>query len=33
MQAFLFDLKAKKGEVIYIYLNDEDNLQSFDKKY
>jgi hypothetical protein len=24
------DLKAK---VIYIYLNDEDNLQSFDKKY
>jgi deoxyribodipyrimidine photolyase-related protein len=31
MQAFYLDLKAKKHEVIYIYLNDEDNLQSFDK--
>jgi deoxyribodipyrimidine photolyase-related protein len=32
MQAFIW-FKAKKHEVIYIYLNDEDNLQSFDKKY
>lgn len=31
MQAFYLDLKSKKHEVIYIYLNDEDNLQSFDK--
>jgi deoxyribodipyrimidine photolyase-related protein len=28
----LFGFKAK-SKVIYIYLNDEDNLQSFDKKY
>jgi deoxyribodipyrimidine photolyase-related protein len=28
--SFLFDL-AKKHEVIYIYLNDEDNLQSLIK--
>jgi hypothetical protein len=32
MQAFIW-FKSQKGEVIYIYLNDEDNLQSFDKKY
>lgn len=31
MQAFHLDLKSKKHQVIYIYLNDEDNLQSFDK--
>jgi deoxyribodipyrimidine photolyase-related protein len=27
----LFGFKSQKHEVIYIYLNDEDNLQSFDK--
>ncbi|MFT7334583.1 MAG: deoxyribodipyrimidine photolyase-related protein [Porticoccaceae bacterium] len=31
MQAFAADLNVKKHNVIYIYLNDEDNLQSFDK--
>ena len=31
MQAFYADLKAKKHQVIYIYLNEADNLQSFDK--
>jgi deoxyribodipyrimidine photolyase-related protein len=31
MQAFYNDLKAKNHQAIYIYLNDEDNLQSFDK--
>jgi deoxyribodipyrimidine photolyase-related protein len=31
MQAFANDLKAKKHNVIYIYLNDKNNKQSFDK--
>jgi deoxyribodipyrimidine photolyase-related protein len=31
MQALYADLKAKKHQVIYIYLNDDDNLQAFDK--
>ncbi|EIA09712.1 cryptochrome/photolyase family protein [Flavobacterium frigoris] len=31
MQAFALDLKAKKHNVIYLHLNDENNLQSFDK--
>ncbi len=31
MHAFAIDLKAKKHNVIYIQLNDENNLQSFDK--
>jgi hypothetical protein len=30
MRAFAIDLKAKKHNVIYIHLNDN-NLQSFDK--
>lgn len=31
MQAFAKDLKSKNNNVIYIYLNDATNLQSFDK--
>jgi len=31
MRAFARDLKAKKHNVIYIQLNDDNNLQSFDK--
>jgi deoxyribodipyrimidine photolyase-related protein len=31
MQAFTNDLKTKKHNVIYIYLNDKNNKQSFDK--
>lgn len=31
MQEFAKDLKSKNHNVIYIYLNDESNLQSFDK--
>jgi deoxyribodipyrimidine photolyase-related protein len=31
MQAFANDLKTKKHNVIYIYLNDKNNKQSFDK--
>ena len=31
MQAFYSELKANNHQVIYIYLNDENNLQSFDK--
>jgi deoxyribodipyrimidine photolyase-related protein len=29
--ASFYLIKSQKHEVIYIYLNDEDNLQSFDK--
>ena len=31
MQAFADELKSKNHQVIYMYLNDEDNLQSFEK--
>ena len=31
MQAFADELKSKNHHVIYIYLNDENNLQSFEK--
>ena len=31
MQSFYLELKAKNHQVIYIYLNDENNLQSFEK--
>ena len=31
MQAFADELKSKNHQVIYMYLNDENNLQSFEK--
>jgi deoxyribodipyrimidine photolyase-related protein len=33
MQAFYLDLKSKKHEVIYIYLNDEENIKSLIAKH
>jgi len=31
MRSFVYELQSKKHKVIYIYLNDENNLQSFEK--